>query len=160
MKKNDKQERQDAIGEILRESAVGSQDDLMNILIDKGFELTQATLSRDFREMKIAKTPDTAGNYVYRLPAMHLPEAKSQKQGMICPFYRNGVLNIEFSGQMAVVKTPRGYAQGVAQDIDANQIPGVMATIAGNDTLMLVLRENADKLAIINSLKILFSKSN
>lgn len=157
MKKNDKRERQESIAEILREAAVSNQEDLMRLLLEKGFELTQATLSRDFREMKIAKTPDTAGNYVYRLPAMHLPEAKPQKQGMICPFSRSGVLNIEFSGPTAVIKTPRGYAQGISLDIEANNIPGIMATVAANDTVLVILRENADKLMVINSLKILFS---
>lgn len=157
MRKNDKQERQSAISEILRHEAIDNQEELLERLTAQGYELTQATLSRDFREMKIAKTPDTAGNYVYRLPAMHLPESRSEKFGMMAAFSRKGALNVEFSGQIAVIKTPGGYAKGVARDIDANNIPGIMATVAGEDTVLVLLRENADKINIMNSLQILFA---
>lgn len=159
MRKSDKQERQAAISEILGKAAIDSQEELLKRLAEKGFEVTQATLSRDFREMKIAKTPDTAGNYVYRLPGMHLPQSRTEKFGMMTAFSRQGALNIEFSGQTAVIKTPGGYAKGVARDIDANAIPGIMATIAGEDTVLVVLRENADKKMIVNALGILFSPS-
>lgn len=157
MRKRSKEERQAAISEILKHEAIDSQEELLQRLSAQGFELTQATLSRDFREMKVAKTPDTAGNYVYRLPAMHLPQSRSEKFGMMVAFSRKGALNIEFSGQIAVIKTPGGYAKGVARDIDANNIPGIMATIAGEDTVLVLLRENADKVNIMNSLQILFA---
>ncbi len=157
MNKGSKKERQEAISEIVGKNAIDSQEELLTLLAQKGFELTQATLSRDFREMMIAKTPDAAGNYYYRLPGLNLPQAKTEKYGMTTPFYRQGIMNIEFSGQMAVIKTPGGYAKGVAQDIESNSIPGIMATVAGNDTVLLILRENANKINIIESLKILFS---
>lgn len=156
MRKGDKQERQSAIEKILASASIDSQEELLQRLKAEGFELTQATLSRDFREMKIAKTPDKAGNYTYRLPSMHLPQTRTEKYGMMTAFARQGVLNIEFSGQIAVIKTPGGYAKGIARDIDANNIPGVMATIAGDDTVLVLLRENANKEIIINALKILF----
>lgn len=157
MNKGGKQERQEAISEILSKHDIDSQEEVLSLLTDKGFELTQATLSRDFREMMVAKTPDASGNYYYRLPGLHLPQTKSEKFGMATSFYRQGMINIEFSGQMVVIKTPGGYARGVAQDIDSNAIPGIMATIAGSDTVLVVLRENANKVNIIESLKILFS---
>lgn len=153
-----KKERQEAIAAILAKSAIDNQEELLQLLFDKGFELTQATLSRDFREMKIAKMPDTAGNYVYRLPGMHLPSPKKEKYGIMAAFSRQGALNIDFSGQMGVIKTPGGYAAGVARDIDANNIPGVMATLAGFDVVLLILRDNADKATIMNALQILFTQ--
>ncbi|MDO5523303.1 MAG: hypothetical protein Q4G48_04575 [Bacteroidia bacterium] len=158
MSKPTKEERQDAIAHILSKNAIESQDELLTQLSDKGFELTQATLSRDFREMKVAKTPDAAGNYFYRLPSVQLPQPKAEKYGMTSTFSRHGIINIEFSGQLAVIKTPGGYARGVAQDIDINNIPGIMATVAGNDTVLIVLRENSSKTDIINALKLLFSR--
>ena len=159
MRKIDKKERQEAIAEILGQSAIDSQEELLQLLSQKGIDLTQATLSRDFREMKIAKTPDTAGNYVYRLPGMHLPQARAEKYGMMTSFSRQGVMNIEFSGQMALIKTPAGYARGIARDIDANNIADIMGSIAGEDTVLLILRESADKRNILNTLKILFDKN-
>ena len=158
MKKPGKEERQEAITQILGKNSIESQEELLQLLSDKGFELTQATLSRDFREMKVAKTPDAAGNYFYRLPGIKLPQPKADKFGMTSPFSRHGIINIEFSGQLAVIKTPGGYARGVAQDIDINNIPGVMATVAGSDTVLVVLRENSNKADIINALKLLFGR--
>ena len=154
--RSDKKERQEAIAKALKESAISNQEDLLNMLTQQGFDLTQATLSRDFREMKIAKTPDEAGNYFYRLPS-RLPAPKNDKHGMMASFSRQGVFNIEFSGQIAAIKTPDGYAKGISHDIDSASIPGIMATIGGDDTVIVLLRENADKVHIINDLKILFS---
>ena len=115
-------------------------------------------MSRDFREMKVAKTPDAAGNYFTGYPGSSCPPPKSEKFGIPLPFFRHGIINIEFSGQFAVLKTPGGYARGVAQDIDTNNIPGIMATIAGNDTVLVILRENSNKADIILSLKLLFAR--
>ncbi len=157
MGKKSKQERHKAIAEILSSYSIDSQDSLLEMLFDMGFELTQATLSRDFREMMIAKTPDAAGNYYYRLPESQPVRQVAEKYGISTPFYKQGVIYIEFSGQMCVVKTPQGYAKGVAQDIENNLIPGVIATIAGNDVVLMLLRENASKSEIVRSLKMLFS---
>ncbi len=157
MRKGGKQERQEAIQSILREDRIENQDELLQILSERGFELTQATLSRDFREMKIAKTPDSDGNYFYQLPSRQIPENRRRKQGITSSFSRRGIINIEFSGQFAVIKTPNGYANGIAHDIDSNNIAGIAGTIAGDDTVLVVLRENSDKTDIFNSLNLLFA---
>src|SRR5690554_5287903 len=102
--KRGKQERQEAIARILGNATVDSQEFLLQRLSEEGFELTQATLSRDFREMKIAKTPDSAGNYLYRLPGVQLSQARKERHGIMTSFVRHGLLNIDFSGQMAVIK--------------------------------------------------------
>ncbi len=159
IRKNGKQERQEAIARLLGSATVDSQDDLLHRLSEEGLELTQATLSRDFREMKIAKTPDSAGNYVYRLPGVQLPQARKERHGIMASFVRHGLLNIDFSGQLAVIKVPAGYAKGIASDIDAGSIHGVMGTIAGHDTVLMILRENAEKNQIMQSLKLLFDQS-
>lgn len=156
MEKSGKQQRHAAITRILGSRDIDSQEELLRYLSGEGFELTQATLSRDFREMKIAKTPDSAGNYYYRLPALQLPQTKRGKQGLMAPFVRHGLLSIDFSGQQAVIRVPSGYAQGVAGDIDANSIAGVMGTLAGHDTVLLILYEDADKTAILHALRLLF----
>lgn len=157
--KSGKQERQEVIARILGSAMVDSQDVLLQRLSEEGFELTQATLSRDFREMKIAKTPDSAGNYLYRLPGIQLPQARKERHGIMTSFVRHGLLNIDFSGQMAVIKVPAGYAKGIASDIDTGSIHDVMGTIAGHDTVLMILRENADKNQIMQSLKLLFDQS-
>ena len=157
MTKSEKEKRQDAISQILTDEKIDSQEKILRLLISQGHSLTQATLSRDFKEMKVAKTPDTSGGYVYKLPVLNLPQQKPERQGMTSSFTRSGIINIEFAGQFAVIKTPAGYAHGIAQDIDANKIPGVMGTIAGNDTILVLLREGSNKENLITSLKLLFS---
>lgn len=157
MAKSNKKERQGAIANIVGRSSIDSQEELLDILAAQGFDITQATLSRDFRELKIAKTPDATGRYVYRLPSKRLQSNPSEKHGMVSPFIRQGIMNIEFSGQMAIIKTPEGYAQGIARDIDSANISGIMGTIAGFDNVLLVMRENANKASIIRSLEILFT---
>jgi len=159
IRKSGKQERQEAIARILGSATVDSQEELLHRLKEEGLGLTQATLSRDFREMKIAKTPDSAGNYIYRLPGVQLPQARKEHHGIMASFVRHGLLNIDFSGQMAVIKVPSGYAKGIASDIDAISIHGVMGTIAGHDTVLMILRENAEKNQIMQSLKLLFEQS-
>lgn len=156
MEKTHKQLRHETIARILDSSSIDSQEELLRRLADEGFELTQATLSRDFREMKIAKTPDNAGNYFYRLPGVQLSQTRMVKQGLMSPFIRHGLLGIDFSGQMAVIKVPAGYAKGIACDIDANNIKGVMGTIAGHDTVLMILNENAERSEILNALKLIF----
>ncbi len=156
MEKKTKQQRHEVIARILGHRTIDSQEELLQCLVEEGFELTQATLSRDFREMKIAKTPDNAGNYFYRLPAIQLTQTEKRKQGQMAPFVRHGLLNIDFSGQMAVMKVPAGYAKGIASDIDVNNIIGVMGTIAGYDTVLLILYEHADQSEILHALKLLF----
>lgn len=156
MDKCRKQQRQEAITRILGSISVYSQEELLLRLAEEGFELTQATLSRDLREMKIAKTPDNAGNYYYRLPGIELPQTKKGKQGIMAPFSRHGLLSIDFSGQMAVIRVPAGYAKGIASDIDTNSINGVMGTLAGHDTVLMILYEHADKTDILQALKLLF----
>ena len=157
--KRGKEERQEVIARILGSETVDSQEVLLQRLAEEGFALTQATLSRDFREMKIAKTPDSAGSYGYRLPTVQLPQARKERYGLMASFVRHGLLNIDFSGQMAVIKVPAGYAKGIASDIDASSIHGVMGTIAGHDTVLMILREHAEKDQIMQSLKLLFEQS-
>ena len=158
MKLTGKEKRHDSIKDIVSKNDIESQDQILKKLEELGFTLTQATLSRDIRELKIAKTPDSAGDYYYRLPGVKLPQPSSSRHGMTSSFVRHGIINIEFSGQLAVIKTPAGYANGIAHDIEVNNVAGVMGTIAGTDTVLIILRENANKADLITSINILFAK--
>lgn len=151
-----KERRQKAIEKILTSESIESQEELLLLLEERGFTLTQATLSRDFRDMKVAKTPDTLGNYFYRLPDFRLPQTDTTRYGISASFGRHGLVNIEFTDHFAVIKTPPGYAHGIASDIDTNNLAGIMGTIADNDTILVILRRNAKQVDIINALSLLF----
>ena len=138
---NSKKDRLIAIRNIIWEQAVESQEELLNILKSKGFEATQATLSRDMKQLKIIKSPDIEGKYVYTL-------SKENNYTNI----PDGFATIEFSGQLAVMKTRPGYASAVASDIDTKARHEIMGTIAGDDTILIIPREGITRKEIIEVL--------
>lgn len=144
-----KKERLQAIKEIITKEAVGNQDELLQLLTARGFNLTQATLSRDMKQLKIVKTPDSSGNYRYVLPGrLNLPIDEDRDSSH--PI--SGFKHIEFSGNLAVIKTRPGYAMGIASDIDNKAPYEILGTIAGDDTILLIPREEFSRDEIINAL--------
>jgi len=135
-----KSNRLDAIKMIISSKEIGSQDELLGELREAGFELTQATLSRDLKQLKVAKAASMNGNYVYVLPndTMYKRAVDVSLRDMMDT---QGVKSLEFSGNLAVVKTRPGYASSIAYDIDAREVFEILGSVAGDDTIMLVLRE-------------------
>lgn len=131
--------RRTLITKIIHDERVSSQEDLLEILRSKGYELTQATLSRDLKQLRVIKMPDEEGFYRYSLP----PDTDS-KPGAEQAEPRHaleGFLSVEFSGNLAVIRTVPAYSHAIASAIDANEFSSVAGTVAGNDTIMVVLRE-------------------
>lgn len=127
------------IKEILSTQIVGSQEELLNLLSAKGFNLTQATLSRDLKQMKVAKTPDVSGEYIYKLPT----ELKQNDEHSV--FLANSLTTIAFSGNIMVLHTRSGYASSLAYEIDARANDVIIGTVAGEDTLIGVIKEGVQK---------------
>jgi len=146
--------RHHAISEIINTSTIRNQDDLLQLLLVKGFSLTQATLSRDLKLMKVAKQPTEKGEYSYTLPLdlrSSLQVFQTQKDADRS-FAEKGFLSIDFSGNMAVIKTRPGYAGGIASDIDAKALSQFLGSIAGDDTILLIIREGVSKETVIDML--------
>ena len=131
---NDKKLRLEAIEHAIQTEVIRSQDDLLKSLTDKGFEATQATVSRDFRRLKLVKTRDADGRFVYTLPKKTLPEPR-------LPTSMLSRSTVDFSGNLAVVKTRPGYAMGLASDIDEQAPEEILGTIAGDDTILVIPRD-------------------
>lgn len=148
-----KQSRQQLIRELIKETTVRSQDDLLALLRENGIITTQATLSRDLRELKVAKITDSDGyKYVLSHNTVGQVPLRSVASSSIVP----GNLTVEISGQMCVLHTMPGYAGAVAATLDAMQLRGVMGTLAGDDTILIILRSDADKIYIVEGLKRVF----
>ena len=124
-----RKKRLEAISRIIREEKIRNQEELLKLLQASGFSLTQATLSRDVRQLKLARVHDGKDAYVYRPAEVPPPEPAPALPAL------------EFSGHLAVVRTRPGYAMGIASDIDACAPPEILATIAGDDTILVVPRE-------------------
>ncbi|MDO5571573.1 MAG: arginine repressor [Bacteroidales bacterium] len=150
-----KKERLLAIREIVTEKKIGSQDDLLKLLVEKGFDLTQATLSRDLKQLQIAKVADKDGSYVYILPEMggvgKIVHTKTFGDGS---FGASGFISIEFSNHVAVIRTRPGYASSIAYDIDVASPREILGTIAGDDTILLIPREEYTREEIIKALSV------
>jgi len=138
-----KASRLEAIRKLISNEEISSQDELLSALIQEGFELTQATLSRDLKQMKVAKAVASNGKYVYVLPnnIMYRRSVEQPKDNLPA---QNGFISLQFSGNMAVVRTRPGYASMIAFDIDDRNLKEVLGTVAGDDTIMLVLEEGLD----------------
>lgn len=129
-----KKERLDAICRILQTESISNQEELLKELNASGFSVTQATLSRDIKQLKVVKVHDGNGNYAYRLPDYAMAAQTDKELEHLHP-------NIQFSGNLAVVRTRPGYAMGIASDIDSHAPHEILATIAGDDTILVIPRE-------------------
>lgn len=148
----DKNKRLDAIKVIISSKEVGSQEELLQELQREGFKLTQATLSRDLKQLKVAKAASMNGNYVYVLPNNTMYKRNTSPAPIEEMMRETGFLGITFSGNIAVIKTRPGYASSLAYDIDTHNIKEVCGTIAGDDTIMLVLKEQSSHVEVIHAL--------
>ena len=141
---NSKKERLETICRIIQTKKSGNQEELLKELGNSGFRITQATLSRDIKQLKIVKVHDESGNYVYRLP--DYPTFTQPAKPV------SGHPNIEFSGNLAVIKTRPGYAMGIASDIDTHASHEILGTIAGDDTILIIPREGISRDKIVKAL--------
>ena len=138
-----KANRLDAIKLIISSKEVGCQEDLLNMLMAEGFELTQATLSRDLKQLKVAKAATMNGKYIYVLPNDIMYKRNNNEESVREMMVNTGFVSLHFSGNLAVIKTRPGYASSMAYDIDNQETSDIIGTIAGDDTIMLVLDEKA-----------------
>ncbi len=136
-----KNSRLNSIKMIISSKEIGSQDELLQELNQEGFQLTQATLSRDLKQLKVAKAASMNGNYVYVLPNNTMYKRMTDTHTAAEMLRYNGFISIEFSENIAVIKTRPGYASSLAYDIDNNHFHEILGTIAGDDTIMLIIRE-------------------
>lgn len=128
--------RLDLIADILRKQSISSQDDLYKELQNQGVNVTQATLSRDLKTLRASRVTDDSGKARYVL----MDQATPLYPNTELPDHLSGVQSVEFSGQLGVIKTLPGFASAVAFHIDQIQIPEIMGTIAGDDTVLLIAR--------------------
>lgn len=140
-----KDRRLEAIKMIISSKELGSQEDVLAELKKEGFDLTQATLSRDFKQLKVAKAASMNGQYVYVLPNETMYKRVHKPLSATEMMQTPGFLSINFSGNIGVIRTRPGYASSIAYNIDNSSIPEILGTIAGDDTIFIVLKEDTDR---------------
>lgn len=147
-----KDRRLETIKMIISSQELGSQEEVLQELKKAGFTLTQATLSRDFKQLKIAKAASMNGQYVYVLPNETMYKRVRKPMSAMEMMQTPGFRSVDFSGNIAVIKTRPGYASSIAYNIDNSDVKEILGTIAGDDTILIVLREGTDREDVLRGL--------
>ena len=145
MKKN----RQEKLLEIIARYDIDTQDELIERLREHGFETTQATISRDIRELKIVKMTNGKGSYRYILPKQPGQQSDFKFNAALI----ESIVQVDQSGNLIVLKTYPGLAQAVGAGIDGMHEPQVLGCVAGDDTILVVLRDEESAKLIAEKLQ-------
>ena len=147
---NQKTQRLSIIRKIIRSEFISSQEELIARLEECGVVVTQSTLSRDLRFMNVAKVPHKERGYIYVLPNT------AHSDLVVSTNITDNIVDIAFSGNMCVITTKPGYASAISVPIDSRGISEVLGTIAGDNTILLILREGFSMDALMEQLYNLF----
>ncbi|MCL1895728.1 MAG: arginine repressor [Clostridiales bacterium] len=137
--------RQNKIVELISKHEIDTQEKLAELLKKSGFDVTQATVSRDIKELQLVKVQANSGQYKYSLPE---PAAR-QTADRFVKIFKDTILTTAYSGNMIVVKTLTGCANAACEAIDSLEFPYILGTLAGDNTVFIVCDDpkNAPKLA-------------
>ena len=147
-----KNSRLEALKMLISSMELSSQEEVLKELEKEGFKLTQATLSRDLKQLKVAKAASMNGKYVYVLPNETMYRRVTTPRKATEMMQRSGYISVNISGQLAIVKTRPGYASALAYDIDNSDSPYILGSIAGDDTIFIALREGASRGQVLEAL--------
>ena len=144
-----KTSRQSKIIEIIQKNEVETQDELSALLEKEGFRVTQATVSRDIRELKLTKIPTVSGRQKYAV-ITDAPENLSKKYERVL---REGFLSMDMAQNILVIKTVSGMASAVCAAIDAMKMREIVGSIAGDDTITCAIRTVDDTYAVMKKIR-------
>lgn len=134
---------------------LSTQEELIKQLDIAGYPASQATLVRDLKQLRIVKGLNAQGKLVYLMPGEQKYRTVSDTHVTVDGLNRIGIMEVRFSGNMGVIHTPPGHAAHVAYDIDNADIPEILGTIAGDDTVLLVLTEDAERTTVLDKLSLI-----
>ncbi|MBO7199708.1 MAG: arginine repressor [Alistipes sp.] len=147
---NPKTQRLSMIRKIIRSEYISSQEELIKRLEECGMQVTQSTLSRDLKYMHVAKVPHKEKGYIYVLPN------NTRNDHVVSTNISDNITDIAFSGNMCVISTKPGYASAISVPIDSKGISEILGTIAGDNTILLILREGFNMDSLMEQLYMLF----
>jgi transcriptional regulator of arginine metabolism len=140
--------------ELVKNYEIETQEELAERLSASGLEVTQATVSRDIRELKLTKIATEDGRQKYAV----LPSVASNISDRLIRIFRDGVVSMDYAQCILVIKTLEGMAMAVAAAIDAMGSKEIIGTIAGDDTLFCATKREADALALMGRLNAVLSE--
>lgn len=144
-----KTKRQSRILEIIQSRRIETQDELIGALRESGFPITQATVSRDIKELRLVKTLDNSGAYRYAVAA---PE-KAHISSRFNSIFQDAVRHVDFAGNLVVVKCISGMAQAACAALDSLHWDTVIGTLAGDDTFVCIAKTQESAVTLVEELK-------
>jgi len=123
--------------EFIKEQEISTQEELVEALQNAGFSVTQATISRDIKELGLIKVPGSSGMSRYTLPGEAVNPRNEDRMKRL---FQDAVISLDNSENLIVIKTLPGEAQGVASTIDNVGWPEVIGTVAGDDTILIIIK--------------------
>lgn len=145
--------RQRAILEIISQQDIETQSQLMQALSKRGIKSTQATLSRDIKDMRLVKEQSPNGNYRYVAPAVQEHDDYNPRFRAV---FRKSVQSYDIAQNIVVIKTPPGLAPICCSALDGMEITGLVGTIAGDDTAFIAMRDNDAAIRLYHEIDELF----
>lgn len=146
----ERQSRLKSIRKLIRDNRIASQETLLSYLQREGFDVTQATLSRDLKRLRVSKVSDGTNGYIYTLPGDD--EHNESIQVFVQDFLR-GYVSIDWNGSIVVIKTFSGFADSVSNALDSLGMDEILGTVAGDNCIFACLREGVTGNDFIRALK-------
>jgi len=132
-----KKRRHKLILDLIEQYDVGTQEELLALLRDKGYDVTQATVSRDIKELHLVKVMSSKGVYKYAT----VDKAEKGMADRFVRIFSESALSIENAGNLVVIKTISGTANAACEALDAMKWPGIIGTIAGDNTILVIAKD-------------------
>lgn len=151
-----KTKRQKKILDLITKSEVKTQEELQAMLKDSGYNITQATISRDIRELGLVKIASTSGEYKYS------PNAAKEKEsvsGKFSSILIQAAHSVDFAKNLVVIKTYTGMGSAAGAAVDSMELPGVIGSLAGDDTLLIITRDDETAGKIFDSIATLIGQN-
>ena len=145
-----KSDKKKAIIDMVSKYEVDTQEPLQALLVDKGFTVTQATISRDVKELGLFKTMGINGSYTYALPHKTI---ESTARTSFSAIFQDSAVSVDRAMNIVVVKCFTGMANAVCSKLDTAGYQEIVGTIAGDDTIFLLMRSEEDAERMLETLK-------
>lgn len=146
-----KKGRHSKIIELIQNKEISTQDELLSELRNSGYSVTQATVSRDIKQLQLIKILSKSGKYCYAASSVKQIDVKSSLE----PLFSTSVLSVENAQNLVIIKTVPGMAQAVCTSIDAAGFSEVIGSVAGDDTIFLATKTTEKAIIVASRLKVI-----
>ena len=145
-----KNDRQKTILSIIAEETVETQEQLLSLLLERGIVATQATIARDIKQLHLVKAPAGQGKYRY---AVSDHGSKIHVADKLQTIFRESIVNVDYAQNLVVIHTMSGLANGAAAALDGMEIDQLIGTLAGDDTVLIIMRDNESAAELATSIR-------